>query len=472
MKTWRAKSRIWLRRTRNWLRKRWLPLMITALGALLLGLVTWMSTAVLAAIGGDTSSARSATVGDSFGGTVGPILSFAALMATIILAAIVQPRREDRAREARLDEKAREDESRSAARDAERAASRAEQVVAWMAETYAEFDGGTTRPVDDGQLGVMVSNTSGSVVFTMDFVTTAKSPGEAGVKRNREALVPPGTWFFPLVGDPDDRDAPLGWRLPVPVDTSGLPTVRFEDTRPQQGALPLHAAAMRTFGVRPHLPTVGKPHYRLDEIRYSLHAQRWSRDESGKVKKQDEPWPAEVEAEFAAAEALIRPSDTTERTIATLISTTMAAISGDPNAYEAKYTLFPAVRDYVPGVVAVSRNRATGLYLHLTNDPAGPLLRVAGNRFGEYPEVVQYYERFVRGKYSAMVVDGLVPEISDKLMALLTDVITASLPGAAFPPQASDWFDGGRLSPRWPEALGRLVALAQQERRARNGDRR
>lgn len=427
------------------IKNHWLLLMLLLLALMLVTLMAWMLVAVVAAINGETSLSRSGTVGDTFGGTVGPILSFAALMATVILAAIVQPRREVKARDDRLSD-----------REVERAEMRAEQVVAWMAETYAEFVADTTRPVADAQRGVVVANTSGSVVFAMDFVAEPATAGAAGVKRNREALIPPGTWFFALTGDPEDAAVPLGWQQPVAVDTSGIPTVRFEDTQPQSGAAGARAVSMRTFGIRPHLPTHGNPHYLLREIRYTLHAQLWRRDATGMVAR-SQAWPDAVEGEFAAAEAAERPSETTERTIATLVSATMAAISGVPDAHAQKYTLFPATTEYVQGVTAVSRNRATGLYLHLTADPEGPLIRIAGNRYGKYPEMIQYFTGFVQGKISAKLPEGENRAISDRLTALAAQEV-----GNDFPPEATWWFDGAGLAPRWRALLQRVVMVARE----------
>src|SRR5690606_6279408 len=142
-------------RSVGWVRVRLAGFSIAVLTIASVALVVLMTIFIITAVNGHQWSERTGTVGDTFG----PFLSFAALGATIILAAIVQPRREAAARDKRLAEKS-DDEERF----------RAEQVVAWMAETYAEFIHGRTAPVDPPQLGIVVSNTSGSVVFAMDFV--------------------------------------------------------------------------------------------------------------------------------------------------------------------------------------------------------------------------------------------------------------------------------------------------------------
>lgn len=110
------------RRLRTWRREnRGLFAFLLVLAVALVILVVGMLAATITAVTAEEGWSAAGTVGDTFGGTLGTILSFAALMATIVLALVWQPRNEAKARQRQDDEKAE---------------LRAEGVVAWLADVH------------------------------------------------------------------------------------------------------------------------------------------------------------------------------------------------------------------------------------------------------------------------------------------------------------------------------------------------
>lgn len=239
------------------------PAAIIAVGAALtvvfVGSIVLVVCAVFDATrAGSHWAAFTGPIGDTFGGILGPILNAAVLASTVYLAVWWQPRKD---RERKQSEDARE---------------LASKVVAWMAETD-----------EDAHLGVVVSNSSDSVAHNVDILV---APDGNGARRliDREATVPPGTWFVPLSvpsGSGDSRSSAVGWKLPVSVDTAKDLSVVLGVTDAEGDAE--RAVRSEEFTLRPHLPEMQDgeklPHYVLQELRYVLHGKAWRRNESGRI---------------------------------------------------------------------------------------------------------------------------------------------------------------------------------------------
>lgn len=465
-----------------WSRRNRLRLFTFLLIIALIGIACWMLVAGISAYSGPDGFAATAIVGDTFGGTLGPILSFAALMATVILALWVRPKQEDEEKAELRQEKERD-----------KAELRAEKVVAWLAETYTRagdeaelMDGATSEANRSRVLGAVVSNASGSVVFNMDLIieptraaaVAADQPLECSddlstmdfnvvtkilpeqdlsvssdvplVKINREALVPPGTWFLPLEAEDDS----LGWQLPVPVEATGVPTVKLEDSASATSSSDSKERIVRAYSLRPHLPEANKKHYVVTEIRYDLHGENWKRDQHGKVKRAL-PWSQATTTMFEKAKTANRTQVTGPRTkhdIYEILRQTMAEVSENANAYLKTYALFPATGEYLRGVKSISRNRATGIYLHLTDMRSGPIIRIAGNKHGVYPDVIEYYDAFNADRQPSSPVD-LNTEVSNTLMEI------KQLECGGDSPKVDQWLDrNGELTSKWQNFLNRLVA--------------
>lgn len=454
-------------------------ILLITLGALLAGLMAWM---VIAAVSENRSTGwgASGTVGDTFGGTVGPILSFAALMATIVLALVVQPGRERRAREEReaerdaarkLKEKDVDDARRREIEDT--AVRRAEGVVAWVAETYSRVDAagrasGAPHAADESRMvGVVVSNSSGSVVRKLDLVlhflprSEHATAGDIVELINRETLLPPGTWFLPVDAKANDDSGSANhvWKLPIPVETSGVPTVDLVDSAAGSSD---QRDVVQPYSLRPRLRTSGTEHYELNEIRYRLYGELWKRDAEGRVKRA-EAWPPDREAEFESTAVAAREEATGpqgQQAMKEIIRQTMEHICAIPSAHEEPYARFAGASAYLSGVHAVSRNRATGIYLHLSADETGPIIRVAGNRAAVYPDVIEYYGEFDSKRRTPGPKGDPVAAVTAKLMAHKRRTCGDN-------PQAERWFDtAGKTTKAWQDFLTELVAKAAAAERA------
>lgn len=451
------------------------------IGALVLGLLVllvavawWMVASVTSALNGSHWSSATGTVGDTFGGTLGPILSFVALVTTVFLALLWQPRKETK----------------------DKAELRAESVVAWLAETHTRLNGDAATK-DAELLGVVISNGSESVIFTVDLIierssdrferrqlstdlhgsladyvvppgpeapngsttgadgtpTDSNSPSDdlsdALVHIDREALVPPGTWFLPW----DDDVSPIGWRLPVAVDTTGIPTVKLEET---------DRSELATYTLRPHLPeTNGKTHYVVSAIRYDLYGQRWKRAIDGRIARAG-MWPAADEARFQNAMMTRRAAVTsrfaTHDEVRHLVYTIMRSLSTAVPADESipPNTKYEVDEGKLAGVVCVSRNQRTGVYLHLDN---GAVIRFAANS-GMYPDRIDYYKKYGPDEHnqSSRV---LGPREHD---STTSKAITAAASRAVTTPArpATDWVNGdGTLHRDWMNLLQSVVKAAR-----------
>lgn len=322
----------------------------------------------------------------------------------------------------------------------------------------------------------MVTNTSGSVVFDLDLIIkpsahgplqpapleedwSAAAAARHEVVLDREAVVPPGSWFLPLepVDEDDPRAADSGgyrWKLPVPVETSGVPTVKLEDAASPQSA-DFSARVVRPYSLRPHLPRQGSIHCLLMEMRYTLNGKVWRRGVDGRV-RDAAPLTAEQHellenAKVAKREQVTGPQN--KRDMYELVRQTMERLSGRADAYSEVYTLFPATEGYLNGVKHVSRNRATGFYLHLTDSPNGPVIRIAGNQKGVYPDVIEYFTGFGAGKTDGVKVPlGKDDSASERLMRVKDEACGGDVP------TAERWLDRrGNLNPQWQSLLQRLV---------------
>ncbi|WP_431074678.1 hypothetical protein [Microbacterium phyllosphaerae] len=234
-------------------------------------------------------------LGDVFGGLLGPLLNALVLGATIVIAT-------SQGRHARAELKAATDrfqtEQKQNADDAK--FGRANGVVAWIAETQRDRAG-------KSHLGVIVTNSSGSLVRNLDIVVTLKSPSLANELelRNRETVVPPGSWFLQLDRERAERDEAAenvdgGWPAPVPVDASG----HFRVTLP---AGDNGGGDDGVYTLRVHPPEQDEdgsplPYYEVHEMQFELAGEGWKRDKNGtlSLKEREEEWNRRFAA-FAAA---------------------------------------------------------------------------------------------------------------------------------------------------------------------------
>lgn len=286
---------------------------------------------------------RTGPLGDTFGGVLGPILNAAVLAATVYLAITWEPRR------ARKDEHDR----------TERAI--AMKIVAWIAET------------DEGShTGVVIANSADSVAHNVDLIAL-RDRDESARLVDREATVPPGTWFIPF--NIDDGAAASDWKLPVSVDTSEQLSVTLRSD--QTG----DAEVGTVYTLRPHLPqSEGEellPHYTLKELRFELHGQSWLRDRRGSLIDAD----SLTDEEDALRETAMRTPRvsaqprTAPRTVSEDLNKLMRfTVSKLCNTTaEAEVDLFEQAvirpqkvdQTVLPGVVSISRNGKSTMVLHL-----------------------------------------------------------------------------------------------------------
>lgn len=260
---------------------RWVVLVAGAvLAAVFVFSIVLAVVAAIQAAGKPNWMERTGPIGDTFGGLLSPILSTAALVTTAYLA-VWQPRKE-------------------------RAEERASAVVAWIAE----------RDDDREKRGVVISNTSGSVVQNVDIIVisqddSAEPAREALRDRNpgegifdREDRVPPGTWFIPY-----DMKA-RNWKLPVAVDSVDGMTVRL--AAPDEGEL-AGEGGLNVVSLRTHLPEEEEggeslPHDLLAEFRFELHGTAWGRNDVGRIVKDLPELGPEDEEKLEAARRTRRES--------------------------------------------------------------------------------------------------------------------------------------------------------------------
>ncbi|MFK4760558.1 hypothetical protein ACI3KS_06450 [Microbacterium sp. ZW T5_45] len=307
-----------------------------------------------------------ATFTGPVGDTLGPILSTLAILVTVFVAVLWQPR------QTRAEWESQQEQNR------------ASRVDGWIVES-----------TDGRRLGVVVANDADAAVFDLDLIVADETDSlettglEVGM--DREFKLPRGTWFIEFVFS--DR-MPLRWRAPVPVRVSDGMEVQLDPlegdrvTRPQQHVL------------RPHVPQPARAYFVLREMRFSLHDVAWQRDDRGrpilaKPLKDDE------EARREAAGASVR-QEQRDRTIS-------SARVDEPLESLLRYvieslcrTQYPDIEDLyaaairnelrvdadlLPGVASIMRPSAGGqLHIALAH-PRGSRLKLVPSG-GVFPQAV------------------------------------------------------------------------------------
>lgn len=181
------------------------------------------------------------------GDTLGPVLSTLAILVTVFVAVLWQPKQD------RLEYESRQEQSR------------ASRIDGWVAES-----------IDGRHFGIVVSNDADATIFALDLVIMRGENDhgdEVGI--HRELRLPRGSWFIEFV---PHENRPASWRAPVPVHNAGGMEVTlgpFEDDK---------ARNPRQHVLRPHVPeSAGAPYYVLGEMRYLLHDVPWKRDDHGRA---------------------------------------------------------------------------------------------------------------------------------------------------------------------------------------------
>lgn len=268
---------------------KWLKIIIYIAGPVLALLSIYaIFTAVIVLLGipipgfppnvGSADGQGTGEVGDTFGGLLGPVLTAAALGATVWFSHTQVSQARHQFNEEKL--------------NAER--SRAENVTAWVAETVDD-------PGAEFWRGVLIVNESGSPLRNVDLIIVAEATGNRIADYNREAIVPPGTWFIPF----QQRDANLTWMnewfKPLPVTVEGGMSVRIvsprlnatESTTQLNGSL---QTSTRRHDLTAHTPlkedtdqTQGfdAQYLSIDEMRYTLHGKTWWRDRDASVHERE-----------------------------------------------------------------------------------------------------------------------------------------------------------------------------------------
>lgn len=389
---------------------RWVVLVAGAvLAAVFVFSIVLAVVAAIQAAGKPNWMERTGPIGDTFGGLLGPILSTAALGATIAIA-FAEGRRIDRERNEREDA------------DKE---SHANGLVAWIAETPRN------NPSDTSHLGVVVTNGTGSLVRDVDLVVKVTLSGSRGERRmrNREKVVPPGTWFLQLdrgVADEDAQpeDVNGGWPAPVPVDAGGqlrvwLPSVKGGD--------------LTEYALRVHPPEVDdrgevQPYFELDELRFALGGQRWRRETGDTLSRfregSDQEWNerrwnlefeehAKVWRPLVKAPRQARPANPVtqeriRRIAAALVGKTPEAIVPDE-----RYPLVPELRKTGLLKLRVSRLQQSIFFYNTEVDNDPHVLWLGGSgRTEEIPQFLQFdgaWKGSSRQKRLSELKDLLVP---------------------------------------------------------------
>lgn len=261
-------------------------------------------------------------IGDTFGGLLGPLLSTLAVGAAITIGVVQTKHSKVELKQATEQFMSEQNASQD---QLERA--RADQVVAWVAETDISDD---VQP----HLGVVVSNGSESLVRDLDLIILVDRYGDAIRLRNRESVVPPGTWFLQINraevlqsgGDIDGN-----WPIPVAIDTNGHLRVRLPAYGKSAGttdfSLRVHPRekTKKELNAKAELETeveagagdeeyVVSPYFSVEVLRFDLMGHEWWRDLSGRLSKtmsESAPTTSEVWEEKFAELALTPRKQTT-----------------------------------------------------------------------------------------------------------------------------------------------------------------
>ncbi|WP_313480253.1 hypothetical protein [Microbacterium sp.] len=365
-------------------------------------------------------------VGDTFGGLLGPILNTLVLVVTISVA-LGQRRHVVAEREANVEV-------------ADRA--RAEQVTAWVAETAHSDQQGS-------YLGVVVINNGSTLVRDVDLVVTVKN-GESPLElRNREAVIPPGTWFLPINrAHAEDRGEAMSptlgsepssdWAAAVAVDTSGHLRVDLpDDDRPRA---PL---ASHVLGV--HLPiTVDgqkRPYYEIQLLRFTLDGAQWWRDGGGRLSRSIPPAEAartaNWESEFSPLASVPRPPSEGPKQIhrkdpgvQSFISQFAARLTGrnaDDISRNVRYATAEPLRGVGIGALRISR-AGQGIAFYESNSPDAPTVLWLSGNTNRMPAVIDFVEEW-RERAERQSVGPLISELVDyKDPIEMADQFVARLP--------------------------------------------
>ena len=449
------------------------------LGSTLLGLILGssvylaISTAVQAHGGKTFWATLTGPIGDTFGGLLGPILNTAVLAVTVWVAVYWQPAQE-RQRASAASEVQKGQDQAEKTRVEERAAElRASQVVAWLAEAPG---------TDKGFIGVVVINSSDSLAQDVDFdvatsyghnastISRDASTGEVeSVALNRESLIPPGVWFYPLQRSAEagseqteyrPEDAKLQWALPVPLGPAGA-----RGLNSLTGASAATNAAGNLDSLRPHLPEriVGQDgvsrdavHFTIEELRYTFHGQSWRRGADGNLSRVlDDVWAPAKEKLFSesvsrrrtvavAAQSPSKYSD--DSAVIEVMRRTIEKISDsdDPGLYErAQDAPVSAKGDYLIGVKEVSRKRKS-LYLHLEGPGEERRIRLMANG-GQYPWGIFFEEDGIRGDNTEK------PDLRAAMKTVLNRSTFVD---------AEEWLSEGSLTSEWRAVLQAIIDAA------------
>ena len=387
-------------------------------------------------------------IGDTFGGTLGPLLNALVLAATVWIAIFVQPAQVQRDR---TDTEAREDGLRIRLEEENRAA----EVVAWIAETE-----------DQRYVGVVVTNGADSVVHNVDIEVDASNADDA-LDIDRETVVPPGTWFIPfkaVQGDLGETvEGDLGWRLPVPVRQTDGMEVSLErlDTK--------NSESVAVLFLRPHLPGEhgeALTYYRLSEFRYELHRTAWRRSDGGKAERADMLTDDE-ERRRNTVVGTVRSSsriETASRRVGTdverLIQYTFdefcepAALSAarDSRAKNPLRGPFAVREGALPGVESLERPTNGGRVQFNLSDPSDAHLWMAQVN-DSYPATVRLRgPNDLRFKIDGKRADGQVMKAGAE---------ARRLPHAyQLPRPAGDWLKTAESRQEWLTAVGKMVDRA------------
>lgn len=417
----------WWRRPSFWV----LAVLLSPVAAMLvwsLVVLVWIGLHTLA--GAPLPSAITETiplgaVGDTFGGLLGPILNTMVLVVTISVA-LGQRRHVVMEREAHIEA-------------AERA--RAEQVTAWVAET-------SHSPDQESYLGVVVINNGSTLVRDVDLLVTVGTGGAPLELRNREAVIPPGTWFLPINrAHAEERAETAGsspeigsgdWAAAVAVDTGGHLRVDLPDDDRPRAPLTSHVLGV-------HLPiTVDgqeRPYYEIQLLRFTLDGAEWWRDRGGRLSRsvpsEGSSRTASWETEFSPLASVPRPpsegpkqihrkdpgvQDFISRFAARLTGQTAADISRD-----VRYATAEPLRQVGLGALRVSRAGQGIAFYESTAADAPTVLWLSGNA-NRMPAVIDFVEEW-RERAGRQSVGRLIADLVEYQDPLrMADEFVARLP--------------------------------------------
>jgi hypothetical protein len=253
-------------------------------------------------------------IGDTLGGLLGPLLTAAALFATLKVA-YEEGQRANRQFE--------DLESRSKIE-------RAGKVVAWVGETSHDLNDSD----DEYWHGVVVQNDSGLVVTRLDISVSEISEDDEKLEisnpeddhgmniQDRETIIPPGAWFIPFkaqaAGRPGEEQE-ANWQRIMPImvlngqmhvnmslaSTDRSVAQACEQTPAEPIAISLHT--------RLTIDSDDQPFYVVDHMRYIVGGQEWHRgtralsgNASSDVPREDSPWTGWRQNSLDAAERNVR----------------------------------------------------------------------------------------------------------------------------------------------------------------------